>query len=365
MAGQLWVPGAERLNPSAPGGTPDYPENPPRAVAHTTECPSGGRGDEPNYWFWKMHQVLTSKGAEPHVLYDPLTDKLGQYFGLDRTGRALKNDGGRRTNRVGRACIQIEFVGYASRPFTRNWKPGPNFQALMRAIGSWGIPDEWPSGKPPAYPDEHDERSAEIWYSRGGWYGHSQIPGNYHGDPGAIDDHGEFFAAQVPERREWPAWFAYPGRSRLGAGLGQNARANLLIKAALIAHDGPTGFRGELTSKWDGQTQEKLDAFRSERKIEAGGVSREVWRALGSMPASAPALPDKIGSGTNNGNLVGQALMVLQGFARPLNWSIGRGWGGEARTALRRFQLSEPRLQGDPDGKWGPLTWKLAWTDDD
>ena len=87
----LWVPGATRLEPSYEGGTSDYPESPPRAVAHTTESPAGGHNGDPNYWFWAMHRVLKSKSAEPTLLYDPETDRLGQYFPLNRTGRALRN----------------------------------------------------------------------------------------------------------------------------------------------------------------------------------------------------------------------------------------------------------------------------------
>ena len=180
MGGQLWIPGAERLTPSAPGGiiTSDAE---PRAVWHTTEAPSG----DPRM-FGRMHEVLTGKSAEPHVLIDPKTDRMGQYFPLDLSGRALKNDeDGTRNNRVGRVCIQVEVIAYAADPFTDDWTPGPNWHALVSALRSWGIPDALPAGLPPKYPGPSN-RPRTIWRTDGGHYAHANIPGNFHGDPGAI-----------------------------------------------------------------------------------------------------------------------------------------------------------------------------------
>jgi hypothetical protein len=72
----------------------------------------------------------------------------------------------------------------------------------MAAIRSWGIPDAWPSGPPPKYVDgtgnvPEDERSRAIWLSKAGHYGHSQVPGNSHGDPGAISTSALFAAAKT------------------------------------------------------------------------------------------------------------------------------------------------------------------------
>jgi hypothetical protein len=192
--GTILIPGAERLTPSLAGGTITSTA-PPRVVWHTVEAPAGKDST-----FQSMINVLTGKSAEPNVLYDPKTDRLGQFFGLNLSGRALKNDGATQTNRTGRVCIQIEVMGYSAHPFTADWTPGPNFRALMAAIRSWGIPDQWPSGPPPRYVDGQgnvppDERSRTIWLSKAGHYGHSQIPGNDHGDPGGIDVAKLFAAA--------------------------------------------------------------------------------------------------------------------------------------------------------------------------
>lgn len=187
MTGTIWIPGAERIEPSRPGGVITS-KAPPRVVWHTTEADPG------TSTIWAaMVRVLCDKSAEPQVLYDPLTDRLGQFMPLDVAGRALRNDGSTLTNRVGEVNIQIEVIGRAAKPFTTYWKPGKNFRALMAALRSHGIPDTWPAGAPPRFiaSPPHNEpespRSRAIWLNKGGHYSHSQIPGNDHGDPGAID----------------------------------------------------------------------------------------------------------------------------------------------------------------------------------
>lgn len=185
--GTLWVPGAERLTPSSPGGAITSTA-PPRIVWHCTEAQPGTSA----VWT-SMQRVLIGKGAEPHLLYDPVTDRLGQFLALNVSGRALRNDGATRTNRVGRVCIQVEVIAYSSKPFTAYWKPGQNWRALIAAIRSWGIPDSQPAGPFPRFIDSpphnvpENDRDRPTWLSKAGHFSHSQIPGNDHGDPGAVD----------------------------------------------------------------------------------------------------------------------------------------------------------------------------------
>jgi hypothetical protein len=186
MAGTLWIPGAERITPSIPGGKITSTA-PPRVVWHSTEADPGTSA------VWgSMIRVLKNKSAEPHILYDPLTDRLGQFLPLNTSGRALRNDGTYRTNRTGKVCIQVEVIARAAKPFTGYWKPGKNWRALMAAIRSHGIPDVQPSGvfpkfvASPPHNVPEDERSRAIWLGKAGHYSHSQIPGNNHGDPGGV-----------------------------------------------------------------------------------------------------------------------------------------------------------------------------------
>lgn len=188
--GEIWLKEAERLGDGSIGGAMDTPGSPGRVVWHTTESGTG------NASFNAVGKYLMEIGAEPHFLYDPTTDRLAQYGPLNQSARALKNDGLTRTNRTGKVCIQIEVLGRAASPFTKTWKPGPNFQALMRAIRSWGVPDTWPGGAlADRYGDPDVSRSRTVWATKGGHYGHSQVPGNDHWDPGAIDKAAIFKAA--------------------------------------------------------------------------------------------------------------------------------------------------------------------------
>ncbi|MFF3312471.1 peptidoglycan-binding protein LysM [Streptomyces sp. NPDC002952] len=190
--GEIWIKEAEQLGDGSIGGAMDSPSSPGRVVWHTTES---GHGDVS---FTNVGDYLRSIGAEPHILYDPTTDRLGQYGPLNQSARALKNDGISRTNRTGRVCIQIEVLARASKPFTGYWKPGKNFQALMRAIRSWGVPDVFPAGAlASSYGDTRASRSRTTWATKGGHYGHSNVPGNDHWDPGAIDKSALFAAAPV------------------------------------------------------------------------------------------------------------------------------------------------------------------------
>ncbi|MER8046511.1 peptidoglycan-binding protein LysM [Streptomyces sp. NPDC094032] len=177
--GTAWIPGVVRLGDGAIGGPMDTPDLPPRVVWHTTESGAG------NAAFDAVGAYLIKQGSEPHLLYDPTTDKLGQFGPLDRSARALRNDGDTRTNRTGRVCVQIEVLARAATPFTGYWKPGPGFGALMAAVRSWGVPDVW-AGR---------GRSRSDWRGKGGHFGHVHVPGNDHWDPGAIDPSALFAAA--------------------------------------------------------------------------------------------------------------------------------------------------------------------------
>lgn len=183
--GPAYIPGVTRFGRQAIGGAMDTPGNPPRATWHTTESPAGS-----NY-FTSIAAYLIRVGAEPQVIYDPVSDRLGQFGPLTRSGRALRNDGSRRTNREGRVNIQVEVLGRAASPWTRGFDPDkkPNYRRLLAAMRAHGIPDTWPAGKPPATAAAaaKGSRSRSTWQNKGGHYAHAQVPGNDHWDPGAID----------------------------------------------------------------------------------------------------------------------------------------------------------------------------------
>ncbi|MER6487606.1 hypothetical protein ABT264_29125 [Streptomyces virginiae] len=206
--GEIWIPEAERLGGGVIGGAMDTPNAPPRVVWHTTES---GAGDSS---FKNVGAFLSSATSEPHILYDPTTDRLGQYGPLNQSARALRNAGAVRTNRTGRVCIQIEVLARAGTPFTGYWEPGPKFRALLRAIRSWGIPDEWPAGRLAQSYSDDSPRPLTIWQTRGGHYGHSNVPGNDHWDPGAIDRVALLAAGAAPTPPVTPPPTPVPPRRR-------------------------------------------------------------------------------------------------------------------------------------------------------
>lgn len=280
----VWIEGAERLGKGSIGGAMDYPGKPPRAVWHTTESGAG------NGAFDAVARVLISGADEPHILYDPTTDRIGQFGPLNESARALKNDGATRTNRVGAVCIQIEVLARAGTPFTGYWKPGPNFRKLMAAIRSWGVPDVWPAGH---LADHYGDgnRPRDVWLSKGGHYGHSNIPGNDHWDPGAIDKAAFFKAA--------PRVVAKPPTVP--------AKPSVSLRRVIAASKRDPGLP-------DGGTTYKADVLVVERALKAEGLLdgkyvdgsfgkrtqgayREWQKRLGYRGTAADGIPGKVSLG--------------------------------------------------------------------
>ncbi|MPY41435.1 peptidoglycan-binding protein [Streptomyces phyllanthi] len=219
----------------------DTPGNPPRVVHHTTESPAGGK------YLESVASYLIKVAAEPHLIYCPVTDRIGQFGSLAHSARALRNDGSRRTNREGLVCIQIEVLGRAATPWTDDWDPmrKPGWQKILAAIRSWGVPDSWPAGPPPKYPGGSAPRSRSTWQSKGGHFGHSHVPGNDHGDPGAIDT-GKILLATSGD----------PDGDEQGAGVTPLPRVSLARVVAAAKKD-PSGPDGGLTHPADVRPVEK------------------------------------------------------------------------------------------------------------
>jgi len=193
--GERWIPEAERLTPAGTYGTMSG-KGGPRATLHCTVSAPTQFGD--------MHRVLTSKKAEPHLLYSFADDRLGQYFPLDASARALMGSAavpsGVSHNRVGTINIQIEVVGSTDDWTARaDWRPGPKFRAMMRAIASWGVRPEFIYRPATTSTDRANvvRSFATMTGDAGGgkWWGHCHYPdGESHWDPGRVNL-ARFFAA--------------------------------------------------------------------------------------------------------------------------------------------------------------------------
>ena len=208
----LWMPGAEKRSI---GNFGDMEGGPSRATHHTTS--------NPNNWDFGDHVgYFTGGGAgvAPHLLADPFTGEVAQFFPANSRALALRNAGDIRTNRTGEYNIQIEWVftkgevvggktydSLAETPM----KPLPQIMDWLRSLG---IVDRWAGGKPVAW--SRDTVSTSTWTGIGGHYGHNQVPGNDHVDPGPMPDIFRDAGGSAP--KPTPVYAPHPGASffRLG-----------------------------------------------------------------------------------------------------------------------------------------------------
>jgi hypothetical protein len=180
----LWMPGAAR---HSVGNTGAMSGGPARAVWHITS-------NATDWTFVRELGWFTGGGADvaPHLLYDPFTGEIAQFFPADSRSLSLQNAGDVRTNRTGAHCIQIETVFTEGE--TVNGKkyatvrdtPCKNLDKIVAWLRSLGIADVWPGGAPTGF--VRDTVSLDSWLKLGGHYGHNQIPGNSHVDPGPMPD---------------------------------------------------------------------------------------------------------------------------------------------------------------------------------
>lgn len=197
----LWLSTAER---HPVGNTGAMDGGPARATWHITSNANDHTFVNELGWF-------TGGGASvaPHLLWDPFTGEIAQFFPADSRSLSLENDGAVRTNRTGKYNIQIEIVFTAGE--TVNGKvyhtvaetPRKNLDVIVNWLRSLGIPDVWPGGEPTAF--SRDTVSEDTWQHKGGHYGHNQVPGNHHVDPGPL---GNIFGS-APKPK--PVYAPFPG----------------------------------------------------------------------------------------------------------------------------------------------------------
>jgi len=194
----LWMPGADVHSLGNTGGMNG---GPPRAVWHITS--------NANDWtFARQRSYFTGSGrtVAPHLLWDPFTGQIAQFFPADSRSLSLANYGIVKINRSGKYCIQVETVFTAGetvngrRYNTVRDTPCKGLPRIVAWLRSLGIPDAWPGGAPKAF--ARDTVPLNDWLTHGGHYGHNQIPGNSHVDPGPMPN---LFADK-------PAPPAFPGR---------------------------------------------------------------------------------------------------------------------------------------------------------
>ncbi|MFD9276942.1 peptidoglycan-binding protein [Streptomyces mirabilis] len=209
----LWMPGATR---HALGNKGVMNGGPARAVWHITSNAHDWTFKNELGWF-----TGGGSGDAPHLLYDPFTGEIAQFFPADSRSLSLQNAGDVRTNRTGAYCVQIEIVFTEGE--TVNGKkynsvrdtPCKNLDKIVAWLRSLGIPDVWPGGSPTGF--VRDTVSLDSWTKLGGHYGHNQIPGNSHVDPGPMPN---LFATAPAKPTPKPAvkYEPFPGASWFSMG---------------------------------------------------------------------------------------------------------------------------------------------------
>lgn len=197
----LYLPGAEK---HLVGNEGAMEGGPARATWHITSNANDHTFHNELGWF-------TGGGASvaPHLLWDPFTGQIAQFFPANSRSLSLQNAGDVRTNRTGKYNIQIEIVftsgevvnGKTYRTVAET--PRKNLGVIVAWLRSLGIPDAWPGGAPTAF--ARDTVSLDTWLHKGGHFGHNQVPGNSHVDPGPL---GDLFGSAP---RPAPLYAPFPG----------------------------------------------------------------------------------------------------------------------------------------------------------
>jgi hypothetical protein len=205
------MPGAGRVCGTTDGGP--LKGGAPRAVWQTLGA------DPRTVSAGSAAQRLNQLDRACHLVWNPLQGEIMQVIPILRAGRLLGSpedlnemahprpgaDAGQlaEVNTEGRLCVQIGVVAFAWEPFTA-W-PMTGLQQILDWLGSWGIPRQWPAGRPASFPHGLTTRGNRRLWARGGHFGASQVPGLTAAGPGAVDVELLSGRATQPRQLERPS----------------------------------------------------------------------------------------------------------------------------------------------------------------
>jgi hypothetical protein len=155
---------------------------PPRFVWHITWDALKPDGSQPQ--FSAVDNYLQNVGYCPHIMWNPFTGYIKQYYPASQSARALA-----AWNGDGEVCVQIEVfftpgcVVNGVRYDTVADTPLKGFGTLLAWADSLGVPRVWPMGAPGW---TGNSRDASVWNGNAGHYGHCNVPDNTHTDPGPM-----------------------------------------------------------------------------------------------------------------------------------------------------------------------------------
>ncbi|WP_274558031.1 peptidoglycan-binding protein [Streptomyces spiramyceticus] len=277
----LWLPGAERhpLGDTAPTDT----QYAPKVLWHITWDRNASAAKPADLVpFDTLVRYFTGAGraSAPHLLWDPFTGRIAQFYPANSRSKSVVDaPGGTRTNRAGRVVLQVETLFF---PHCRvNGKayatvrdtPAKGLDKILAWARSWGVPDDWPMGKPTWTAN----RSGRIWASRGGHYGHGQVPENSHNDPGPMPD---WPGGGKP--KPTPTAPPFPGKGAFGPGKSNDsilALGRQLVKRGFGSH-----YKVGPSRDWGEADRLNVRAFQRAQKWSGsdadGYPGPETWRRL-------------------------------------------------------------------------------------
>jgi hypothetical protein len=278
---ELWMPGATRLDIGDHAPTDGGPA---KAIGHITwdrNASAAKPQDLIPYETLRTYFSGSGKAVAPHILWDPFTGRVTQFVPANSRSKSLADaPGGTRTNRAGSVVIQVEALFF---PYCRVGTsvyarlvdtPCKGWPELQAWVHSWGVPNAWPMGRPDSFVSN---RSSSTWVSKGGWYGHSQVPENTHQDPGSWP---AFTAAEAPKPATTPkyepfpgaAWFKKAPRSAIVTAMGKR----LVAVGCSAYEDGP----GPQWTEADRKSYAKW-----QRKLGYTGTAADGWPGASSWAA--------------------------------------------------------------------------------
>jgi hypothetical protein len=154
-------------------------------------------------------QRLRQLGRSPHLVWNPVSGETVQLIPIVRAGCSLSAcsdmdterpiadlftvdplaaeppDSGAQVHTEGRLCVQIGVVGFGWAPFTTG--PLNGLGEIMEWLGTWGVVQRWPAGRPAPFAHGHTARRSRKLWAAGGHFGASQVPCCSVAGPGAID----------------------------------------------------------------------------------------------------------------------------------------------------------------------------------
>lgn len=182
------MPGAERVGGGATEAATRTPLGigAPRAVWTVTSS-------APRVWSARAEaRRMVEEGQAVHLVWNPLCGEVAQVLAATRRSRQRLGHTQQQGQSIdhgqeGRVCLLVAVVAVRERPFTD--EPMFGLPAIMAWLDSWGVMRNWPAGPPgtpPPTSTAQEANAVRIW-SRGGHFGHDQVPGSTSAGPGVLD----------------------------------------------------------------------------------------------------------------------------------------------------------------------------------